>query len=84
MRKIRLIQFRRGQQFHSLLEVSSNLVPTINYHIIYFVQRKNNKKRVNLKKKKKIKKVNRYFKYIDLKKKLEIFYRKKKKTIKVV
>ena len=81
MRKIRLIQFRRGQQFHSLLEVSSNLVPTINYHIIYFVQRKNNKKRVNLKKK--IKKVNGYFKDIDLKKKLEIFYRKKK-TIKVV
>ena len=67
MRKIRLIQFRRGQQFHSLLEVSSNLVPTINYHIIYFVQRKNNKKRVNLKKKK-IKKVNGYFKDIDLKK----------------
>ena len=66
MRKIRLIQFKRGQQFHSLLEVSSNLVPTINYHIIYFVQRKNNKKRVNLKKK--IKKVNRYFKDIDLKK----------------
>ena len=77
MRKIRLIQFRRGQQFHSLLEVSSNLVPTINYHIIYFVQRKNNKKRVNLKKKK-IKKVNGYFKDIDFKKKLEIVYRKKK------
>lgn len=80
MRKIRLIQFKRGQQFHSLLEVSSNLVPTINYHRIYFVQRKNNKKRVNLKKK--IKKVNGYFKDIDLKKKLEIFYRKKKKQLK--